>query len=47
MLVFLGFTGFYRRFISGFSQIAALLTDLTRGLKEGKPCKYFKYNKEA
>ena len=30
---FLGFVGFYRRFIKGFSRIAKPLTDLTRGLE--------------
>lgn len=33
---FLGFTNFYRRFIQGFSTIAAPLTDLLKGNKKGK-----------
>ena len=35
VLVFLGFAGFYRRFVKGFSQVAAPLTDLTKGAKKG------------
>jgi hypothetical protein len=36
VLAFLGFAGFYRRFIKGFSPIAAPLTNLTKGYKKGK-----------
>ena len=34
--VFLGFANFYRRFIYGYSSIAAPLTDLLKGSKDGK-----------
>lgn len=33
---FIGFAGFYRRFIEGFSKIARPLHDLTVGVKKGK-----------
>ena len=47
ILVFLGFAGFYRRFVKGFSQIAAPLTDLTRGAKKGAPQKPFIWSSNA
>lgn len=47
VLVFLGFAGFYRRFIMGFSQIAAPLTDLTKGVKKGEYRKKFEWTAEA
>lgn len=47
ILVFLGFAGFYRRFVKGFSQIAAPLTDLTRGAKKGQIRPPFVFGKEA
>ena len=47
VLVFLGFAGFYRRFVKGFSQIAAPLTDLTKGAKKGQARPPFVFGKEA
>lgn len=47
ILVFLGFAEFYRRFVRGFSQIAAPLTDLTRGTKKGQAPVPFKMTQEA
>jgi hypothetical protein len=35
VLSFLGFANFYRYFIEGYSQIATLLTDLTKGVGLG------------
>jgi hypothetical protein len=35
VLSFLGFVNFYRCFIEGYSQIATLLTDLTKGVGSG------------
>jgi hypothetical protein len=35
ILLFLGFANFYRHFIEGYSQITALLTDLTKGVGSG------------
>ena len=47
ILVFLGFAGFYRRFVRGFSQIAAPLTDLTKGAKKGVAKAKFVWSIEA
>ncbi len=47
ILVFLGFAGFYRRFVKGFSQIAAPLTDLTKGGKKGEARPPFTFGEEA
>ena len=47
ILVFLGFAGFYRRFVRGFLQLAAPLTDLTRGAKKGETRPTFVFNEQA
>ena len=47
ILVFLGFAGFYRRFVKGFSQVAAPLTDLTKGAKKGEAKQPFVWNLAA
>ena len=47
ILVFLRFAGFYRRFIRGFSQIVAPLTDLTKGAKKGQARSPFALTEEA
>lgn len=45
--VFLGFAGFYWRFVLGFLQVAAPLTDLTRGAKKGKTRPLFVVTEDA
>ena len=47
ILVFLRFAGFYRRFVRRFLQVAAPLTDLTRGAKKGKTRPPFVFNEQA
>ena len=47
ILVFLGFAGFYRRFVRGFSQLAAPLTDLTKGAKKGQARPPFVFGSQA
>ena len=44
MQVFLGFTNFYRRFIYSYSAIAAPLTGLLKGSKDGKKFRPFKWS---
>jgi hypothetical protein len=39
VLSFLGFCNFYRRFIQGFSKLAAPLTEMTKGISDWKPSK--------
>lgn len=45
--VFLGFANFYRRFILGYSDIAAPLTSLLKGSKEGKKTGPLDWTEEA
>ena len=45
--VFIGFANFYRRFICGFSTIAAPLTSMLKGSKAGKCTGPFKLTEEA
>ena len=45
--VFLGFANFYRRFIYGYSAIAALLTGLLKGSKDGKKFGPFEWSGDA
>jgi RNase H-like domain found in reverse transcriptase/Reverse transcriptase (RNA-dependent DNA polymerase)/Retroviral aspartyl protease len=40
ILSFIGFANFYRRFIEGYSRIAAPLTDLTKGIGKGQTTKH-------
>ena len=45
--VFLGFANFYRRFIYGYSAIAAPLTGLLKGSKDGKKFGPFEWSGDA
>ncbi len=45
--VFLGFSNFYRRFIEGYSRVAAPLTNLTKGARKGKEQPAFVFNEAA
>jgi hypothetical protein len=45
--VFLGFANYYRRFIAGFSKIAAPLSESLKGMKNGKKTGPFTYTDEA
>ena len=45
--VFLGFSNFYRRFIFGYSSIAAPLTSLLKGSKDGRKTGPLEWNKDA
>ena len=47
ILVFLEFARFYRRFVKEFSQIAALLTNLTRDVKKDETRSSFAMTKKA
>jgi hypothetical protein len=45
--VFLGFANYYRRFIYGFSKIAAPLNEILKGMKNGRKTGPFTYTDEA
>ena len=47
ILVFLSFAEFYRRFVKGFSQVAAPLIDLIKDAKKGKAKQSFVWNLAA
>lgn len=45
--IFLGFANFYRRFIHGYSKVAAHLTGLLKGSTDGKKAGAFEWPQEA